>query len=448
MLVANRGEIAVRIIRACHEMDIEAVLAHSEADRHSLAARLADHTVCIGPPPSEASYLNIPHVVAAALTTGCDALHPGYGFLSENAYLAEVCGHCGITFVGPPPSVIEAFRDKVAARKLMAEAGLPILPGSLDAAPSLEAARTAAAGVGFPVMLKAAAGGGGRGMRVADSDDDIIQGYAAAHAEALSSFANGDLYVERLVSPARHIEVQIAADAHGHVVHLGERECSLQRRHQKLLEETPSPRLSPSVRTGLFEAAVRAARTVDYQSVGTMEFLVDEDDGFYFIEMNTRLQVEHAVTEMVTGIDVVKLQIRLADGETLPFHQKQVISRGHAIECRVLSEDPNRDFAPDHQVVREYTPAGGPGVRIDTHIHPGYAPPPYYDSLLAKVVCWGVDRAEAIKRMERALKETKIVGPQTTVPYHLGVLADEEFRLGRTHTRWTLGESRRSDRPG
>jgi len=438
MLVANRGEIAVRIIRACREMGIETVLAHSEADRQSLGTRLADHTVCIGPPPSDASYLNIPHVVAAALTTGCDALHPGYGFLSENAYLAEICGHCGLTFVGPPSAVIDTFRDKVAARRRMAEAGLPILPGSEEASVGLEATRATAAEVGFPVMLKAAAGGGGRGLRIADTDDDIVRSYPAAHAEALASFGNGDVYVERLVFPARHIEIQVAADDLGNVVHLGERDCSLQRRHQKLMEETPSPGLSPSLRAAICEAAIRGAGAVGYRSVGTMEFLVDEADHFFFIEMNTRLQVEHPVTEMVTGIDIVKLQIRLAEGEPLPFGQEDVSSRGHAIECRVLAEDPDRDFAPEHSTIREYYPAGGPGVRIDTHVYTGYTPPPYYDSLLAKVICWGEDRAEAIRRMERALKEIKVVGPRTTIPYHLAVLEDDEFRLGRTHTRWAL----------
>ena len=439
MLVPNRGEIAVRIIRACHEMGIECVLAHSEADRQSLGARLADHTVCIGPPPSDASYLNIPHVVAAALTTGCDALHPGYGFLSENAYLAEICGRCGLTYVGPPAAVIDTFRDKAAARRRMAEAGLPILPGSEEASASLEAIRATAAEVGFPIMLKAAAGGGGRGLRIADTDDDIIRGYPVAHAEALASFGNGDVYVERLAYPARHIEIQVAADDLGNIVHLGERDCSLQRRHQKLLEETPSPGLSPSLRAAICEAAIRGAEAAGYRSLGTMEFLVDEADHFYFIEMNTRLQVEHPVTEMVTGIDIVKLQIRLAEGEPLSFHQENIVSRGHAIECRLLAEDPEHDFAPEHSAIREYFAAGGPGVRIDTHIYAGYTPPPYYDSLLAKVICWGEDRAEAIGRMARALKEIKLVGPRTTIPYHLAVLAHDEFRLGRTHTRWALG---------
>ena len=438
MLVANRGEIAVRIIRACHELGIEAVLAHSEADRDSLGARLADRTVCIGPAPSDKSYLNIPHVVSAALTTGCDAVHPGYGFLSENAYLAEVCEHVDLIFVGPPPDVIHAFSDKVAARRLVGQAGLATVPGSDDVLPNLDAARATASDVGFPVMLKAAAGGGGRGLRVATSDEDIVRVYSIAQAEAQASFGNGDLYVERLVFPAKHIEVQVAADNFGNVVHFGERDCSTQRRHQKIIEETPSPALDEAARAQVCSAAVQAARAAGYRSLGTMEFLLDSEGRFYFIEANTRLQVEHPVTEMTTGFDLLKLQIQIAQGEELPFAQEHVAPRGHAIECRIVAEDPDRDFAPEYGEIEEYEPAGGPGVRVDSHLYRGYRPPPYYDSLLAKVVCWGQDRAEAIARMQRALTEMRIEGPRTTIPYQLAVLRDEDFHAGRGHTQWDV----------
>lgn len=439
MLVANRGEIAVRIIRACHEMGIEAVLAHSEADRDSHATRLADHTVCIGPGPTDKSYLNIPNVVSAALITGCDSLHPGYGFLAENAYLAEICEHCELVFVGPPPGVIDQFSNKVAARQLMAAAGLPVVPGSESVLPNVEAARAAGDAVGFPVVLKAASGGGGRGMRVATSDEDIVRAFPLAQAEAQASFANGDLYLERLIFHAKHIEVQVAADDYGRMIHLGERDCSLQRRHQKMIEEAPSPSLDKSRRGAICEAALRGAQFAAYRSLGTVEFLVDPDGAFYFIEMNTRLQVEHPVSEMVTGIDLVKLQIRLAQGEPLALQQDQVSWRGHAIECRVVAEDPERSFAPEYFRIQEYCPPGGPGVRVDSHIYAGYEPPPYYDSLLAKIISWGEDRAEALSRIERALSETRIVGPKTTIPYQMAVLRDERFRSGNMHTQWGLG---------
>jgi acetyl-CoA carboxylase biotin carboxylase subunit len=436
MLIANRGEIAVRLIRACHELGIEAVLAHSEADRSSLAADLADQTVCIGPGPSDKSYLNIPNVVSAALITGCDALHPGYGFLAENAYLAEVCQHCDLLFIGPPAATITEFSNKVAARHLMRRAGLALVPGSEDSVPNLDAARAAAADVGYPVMLKAAAGGGGRGMRVATSDEEMVRLFPLVEAEAKASFGDSEVYVERLVERARHIEVQIAADQDGNTIHLGERECSLQRRHQKLLEEAPSVGLTPAQREALCCAAVKGAQFAGYQSIGTMEFLADQDGNFYFIEMNTRLQVEHAVTEMVTGIDLVRLQIQIAEGRPLPITQQDVVARGHAIEVRIVAEDSRRDFAADHHPVQGYRAPGGPGVRIDSHLFAGYQPPPYYDSLLAKLVAWGTDRSQAIARLDRALREMQIDGPNTTVPYHLAVLMDDDFRQGRVHTQW------------
>ncbi|HZT05434.1 MAG TPA: acetyl-CoA carboxylase biotin carboxylase subunit [Chloroflexota bacterium] len=438
LLVANRGEIAVRIIRACRELGIETVLAHSEPDRESLGARLADQTVCIGPGPSEKSYLNIPNIVSAALITGCDALHPGYGFLAENAYLAEACTRCNLTFVGPPARVIEEFSNKVAARRLMAAAGLPIVPGSEGIVPNLEAARSAAAEVGFPVMLKADAGGGGRGMRTAANDEELVRAFQIAQAEALASFGNGDLYVERFVPMARHIEVQLAVDNDGHAVHLGERDCSLQRRHQKLLEEAPSPALSKEHRRDICETAVRGARFASFRSVGTMEFILDPDGAYYFIEMNTRLQVEHPVTEMVTGIDIAKLQIRLAAGEPLPFTQESIRVQGHAMECRIVAEDPDRDFGPEFSPIREYHAAGGPGIRVDSHVFSGYEPPPFYDSLLSKVIAWGTDREEAMRRMERALTETRIIGPKTSIPYQLAVLRDDGFRRHGAHTQWTF----------
>ncbi len=436
MLIANRGEIAVRLIRACRELGIESVLAHSEADRGSLAAEIADQTVCIGPGPSDKSYLNISNVVSAALITGCDALHPGYGFLAENAYLAEVCQHCDLLFVGPPPAVIEQFSNKVAARRLMAKAGLPLVPGSEGSVPNLDAAREAAADVGYPVMLKAAAGGGGRGMRVATSDEEMVRLFPLVQAEAQASFGDAEIYVERVIKNARHIEVQIAADVAGNTIHLGERECSIQRRHQKLLEEAPSAALAPAQREAICCAAVRGAQFAGYQSIGTMEFLVGQDGSFYFIEMNTRLQVEHAVTEMVSGLDLVKLQIRIAERQPLPLTQADVVARGHAIEARIVAEDPARGFAADHQPIAGYRAPGGPGVRIDTHLFAGYQPPPYYDSLLAKLVVWGEDRGEAVARLNRALQELRIEGPSTTIPYHLAVIADEDFQRGRVHTAW------------
>ncbi|HEY8475947.1 MAG TPA: acetyl-CoA carboxylase biotin carboxylase subunit [Chloroflexota bacterium] len=434
VLVANRGEIAVRIIRACRELGIKTVLAHSEVDRHSLPAFLADETVCIGPPAADRSYLNIPNIVSAALITGADALHPGYGFLAENPYLAEACQQCGITFIGPTPEAIERFSDKLAARQFMRRAGLPVLPGSEDAFHHVEEALDVAAELGYPLMIKAAAGGGGRGMRIVRDADELRRLFPVAHAEAQKSFGDGRLYLERLVEAARHIEIQVVADRYGHVIHLGERDCSLQRRHQKLLEEAPSPAVSLQLREAIGAMAVRGAAEAGYESVGTVEFLLDQDERFYFIEMNTRIQVEHPVTEMVTGEDLVKWQIRLAAGERLTLRQEDIALVGHAIECRVTAEDPERDFAPAAGPVEGYLPPGGPGVRVDSHLYPGYEVPPYYDSLLAKIITWGKDRAEAITRMERALRECRIEGVVTNIPYHLRVLASPEFRAGGVYT--------------
>jgi acetyl-CoA carboxylase biotin carboxylase subunit len=377
-------------------------------------------------------------VVSAAMTTGCDALHPGYGFLSENSYLAEVCEHCDLTFIGPPAQVIDSFSNKVAARQLMAQAGLATVPGTPDAMTNVDAARVAAAEVGYPVILKAAAGGGGRGMRVATTEDELTRLFPIATGEAQANFGDGDIYIERYLARARHVELQVVADNYGKVIHLGERDCSLQRRHQKYLEETPSPALTPELRARMSATAVKGAAFAGYRSLGTMEFLVDAQGEFFFIEMNTRVQVEHPVTEMVTGLDLVKLQVRLAAGEPLPINQDDVQFRGHAMEVRILAEDASRDFSPSFGAISDYQPAGGPGVRIDSHIFAGYEPPPFYDSLLAKLIVWGDDREEALVRLERALRETRIDGPVTTVPFLLNVVRDPEFRAGRAHTQHTI----------
>jgi acetyl-CoA carboxylase biotin carboxylase subunit len=430
VLVANRGEIAVRIIRACKELAISTVIAHSEADRDSLGVLLADESICIGPPASERSYLNIANVVSAAQIAHADAIHPGYGFLAENAYLAEVCEEVGITFIGPRPSSIQAFSDKVSARNLMKAAGVPVVPGTDDTLHGIDSALAAARDLGFPVMLKAVAGGGGRGMRVARDPDELAHVFPLAQLEAQTHFGHGGLYLERLIERGHHIEIQIAADCQGNIVHLGERECSVQRRHQKMIEESPSPLLSPARRAEMGRIACSGVASVGYQNLGTVEFLVDADANFYFLEMNTRLQVEHPVTELVTSVDLVKLQIALAAGEALPFGQHDIVWHGHAIECRVTSEDPSRDFAPSAGHIHTAHFPGGPWVRVDTHVFPGYTTPPYYDSLLAKVVVWGRDRPEAIARMRRAVDETHIRGVQTNLDYLALVLSHPRFEAG------------------
>src|SRR5579859_2411948 len=431
LLIANRGEIAVRIIRACMELGIQTVIAHSEADRDSLGVLLADESICIGPPSSERSYLNIANVVSAAQIAHADAIHPGYGFLAENAYLAEVCEDVGITFIGPRPDSIRKFSDKVTARNLMKAAGVPVLPGTVEALTSPDQALVAAKEVSFPLMLKATAGGGGRGMRVAHNADELSHVFPTAQLEAQSAFGNGGLYLERLIEKAHHVEIQVAADTKGTVIHLGERECSVQRRHQKLIEESPSPILNPKQRADMARVACKALQSIGYENVGTVEFLVDAQQGkFYFLEVNTRLQVEHPITELTTSIDMVKLQISLAAGEPLPFKQKDVQWRGHAIECRITSEDPKRDFAPDAGHIPMAHFAGGPWVRVDTHVFPGYTTPPYYDSLLAKLVVWGRDRTEATARMRRALDETAIEGVQTNLGYLALVLSHPRFEAG------------------
>jgi acetyl-CoA carboxylase, biotin carboxylase subunit len=430
ILIANRGEIAVRIIRACQEMDIRTVIAHSEADRDSLGVLLADESICVGPPASDRSYLNIANVVSAAQITGADAIHPGYGFLSENGYLAEVCEEVGIAFIGPRPASIQAFADKVSARNLMHAAGVPVLPGSDEPLATVDAALTAARDLRFPLMLKAVAGGGGRGMRVAHDADELAHVFPTAQLEAQSHFANGNLYLEQLVERGRHVEIQIAVDRQGNVVHFGDRECSVQRRHQKMIEESPSPALNDKRRAKMARIACDGVTRIGYENVGTVEFLLDTDANFYFLEMNTRLQVEHPVTELVTGVDLVKLQIALADGQPLPIKQRDVEWRGHAIECRITSEDPARGFAPDAGHIHTAHFPGGPWVRVDTHVFPGYTMPPYYDSLLAKVVVWGRDRAEALARMRRAIDETQIQGVRTNLKYLALVLSHPRFEAG------------------
>jgi acetyl-CoA carboxylase, biotin carboxylase subunit len=434
VLIANRGEIALRVLRACHDLGIRAVVAYSDADRESLPVRLADEAVCIGPGMAARSYNSIPAIVSAALLTGCDALHPGYGFLAENAYLADICAQVGVSFIGPRPATIAQMGNKAEARSTMAAAGVPLVPGTDGPVGNLGDARSAAAAIGFPLLIKAVAGGGGRGMRVVHDEGDLERLLAVAQAEAQAAFGNGEVYLERYVARPRHVEVQVLGDSHGRIVAIGERDCSIQRRHQKLIEEAPAPRLDPATRGALLAAAVAGARAVGYENAGTLEFLLDGDGRFYFMEMNTRIQVEHPVTEMVTGIDLVAWQIRIAAGEPLTIEQEACVANGHAIECRITAEDAAADFAPGVGTVSTYVAPGGPGVRVDSHLYTGYVVPPFYDSLLAKVVTWGADRNEAAARMERALTETTIVGLPQTAPFLRRLVADEAFRAGALHT--------------
>ena len=434
ILIANRGEIALRILRACRELGVKSVIAYSEADRDSLPVRLSDEAVCIGPAPASGSYNNIPAIISAALLTGCDALHPGYGFLAENPSLAEVCEECNITFIGPRADVLAEMGDKARARALMKHAGVPIAPGTEEPIRDGQEARSIARGIGFPVLIKAVAGGGGRGMRVAHDEHELSRLIGVAQSEAAASFGNDAVYIERFLDRPRHVEVQILADNHGHVVALGERDCSIQRRYQKLIEESPAPNLSKKVRENLAKAAVKAARSINYTGAGTFEFLVDREEKFYFTEANTRIQVEHPVTEMVTGIDIVKWQIRVAAGEPLDFGQRDVQISGHAIEARVNAETPDRDFAPSCGVVTDLVLPGGVGVRVDSHLYEGYVVPPHYDSLLAKVIGWGATRDEAIARLQRALGETVIVGVDTTTVFSQELIADPLYRSGELTT--------------
>ncbi len=431
VLIANRGEIALRVVRACRDMGIATVVAYSEADRDSLAVRFADEAVCVGPAPSGKSYLNTPAIISAALITGADALHPGYGFLSENTYIADICEKVGITWIGPRPSCIEKMGDKAMARKTMIEAGLPVVPGVEGVLTSLDHAKLEAAKIKYPVMLKALAGGGGRGIRVIESETALEKIYPIARAEADKAFSSPELYLEKFVPKPRHIEIQVLADNYGNTIHLGERDCSIQRRYQKIMEEAPAPNLSDKLRQKIGEAAVKGAKYINYNSVGTMEFLLDPEGNFYFMEMNTRIQVEHPVTEQVTGIDLVKWQIKVAAGERLTLSQKDVRIRGNAIECRVNAEDPASNFRPDAGNIDLFIPPGGIGVRVDTHLYSGYVMPPFYDSLLAKVIAFADTREEAVARMARALHETVVVGVKTTIPFQQFLLADPEYQAGK-----------------
>lgn len=444
ILIANRGEIALRIIRACQELNIETVAVFSEADRDALHVKAADQAICIGPNSSTKSYLNIPNILSAAELTGVDAIHPGYGFLSENARFAEICESSGITFIGPDPKAIETMGDKAEARKTMIEAGVPVVPGSKEVITDVNAAAKIADEIGYPVLIKASAGGGGKGMRVAQNEKELVKSIQAAQTEAQAAFGNAEVYLEKYVEEPRHIEFQILADKFGNVVHLGERDCSLQRRHQKLLEESPSSALTPELRQAMGEAAVKAAKSANYSSVGTIEFLLDKHNQFYFIEMNTRIQVEHPVTELVTGVDLLKEQIKIAAGEPLTLKQEDIQVRGWAIECRINAENTEKNFMPSPGTIEYYHVPGGPGVRVDSAVYQGYTIPPYYDSMVGKLIVWGNDREEAIERMKRALEEFVIEGIHTTIPFHLKVLDNAFFRRGEVYTnfiqRRILGE--------
>ena len=435
ILIANRGEIACRIIWTCKEMGIKTVAVHSEADREALHVRYADEAICIGAPPSAQSYLNIPSIISAAEITNVDAIHPGYGFLAESATFAKVCEDCNIKFIGPRADVIAMMGDKVEARRTMQAAGVPILPGSPEPIESADDALIIAKEIGFPLIIKAAAGGGGRGMRIVREAEDLAMQLETAQAEALAAFKNGAVYIERYIERPRHIEIQILADEHGNCVHLGERECTIQRRHQKLLEEAPSPAITPAQREKMGAVAVNACTEIGYTNAGTFEFLLDEDGSFYFMEMNTRIQVEHPVTEMVTLADIVRNQIRVACGDDLQYKQSDVQIVGHAIECRINAEDPEK-FTPSPGKITAFNIPGGPGVRVDTAVYPGYVVPPYYDSMIAKLIVHARTRDLAIARMQRALEMMVVEGIKTTIPLHQKIMADEKFQKGDFSTKF------------
>ncbi|NEQ82260.1 MAG: acetyl-CoA carboxylase biotin carboxylase subunit [Moorea sp. SIO2I5] len=440
ILIANRGEIALRIIRTCEEMGIPTVAVHSTIDQHALNVQLADEAVCIGDPPSNKSYLNIPNIIAAALTRNATAIHPGYGFLSENARFAEICADHQISFIGPTPEAIRAMGDKSTAKETMQRAGVPTVPGSDGLVSSEEEAYAIARQIGYPVMIKATAGGGGRGMRLVQDDSQLIKLFQAAQGEAQAAFGNGGVYIEKFIQRPRHIEIQILADNYGNAIHLGERDCSIQRRHQKLLEEAPSPVLDPELRAKMGNAAVMAAKSINYVGVGTVEFLLDASGEFYFMEMNTRIQVEHPVTEMITGLDLIAEQIKIAQGEKLSLTQDQITLKGHAIECRINAEDPDHGFRPQPGRISAYLPPGGPWVRMDSHVYPDYEIPPYYDSLIGKLIVWGATREAAIQRMKRALRECAITGVTTTLTFHQKILETPAFLEGQVYTNFVEKE--------
>mgnify|MGYP006162400615 FL=1 len=436
ILIADRGEIALRVIRTCKDLGIRTVAVYSEADAHALHVLFADEDVCIGPPAGETSYRNVNNIISAAELTNADAIHPGYGPLAENAEFAGVCSSSGIKFIGPPASAIDKMGNKATARSTMNAAGVPVIPGSKEMLANVEEAHLRADEIGYPVRLKASAGGGGRGMRVVNAPEEMEEAWNLARLEARTAFTSDALYMERSINSARHIEVQILGDEHGNVVHVGERECSIQRRHQKLLEESPSPAVNEELRQRLGEAAVEGAKSIGYASVGTVEFLVDEKLDFYFMEMNTRIQVEHPVSESISGLDLIAEMIRIASGEPLGYEQRDVPIAGHAIECRINAEDPERNFMPSAGKITALHMPGGPGIRVDSHLYQGYAVPPYYDSLLAKLIASGRDRQQAIARMRRALSEFTIEGVATTIPFHRMLMENEDFLQGNFDTEW------------
>ncbi|MEH7417649.1 acetyl-CoA carboxylase biotin carboxylase subunit [Neobacillus drentensis] len=437
LLIANRGEIAVRIIRACREMGIESVAVFSEADREALHVQLADEAYCIGPTASKDSYLNVTNIISVARLTSCDAIHPGYGFLAENADFAELCRECNITFVGPSPEAITKMGTKDIARETMREAGVPIVPGSTGIINDIDEALELVKQIDYPVIIKATAGGGGKGIRVAKNEQELVKGINITQQEALTAFGNSGVYIEKYIEDFRHVEIQVLGDKHGNTIHLGERDCSIQRRLQKLLEESPSPALDGEIREEMGTAAVKAAKAVDYSGAGTVEFIYDyRNRKFYFMEMNTRIQVEHPVTEMVTGTDLIKEQIRVANGEKLTLKQQDVTFTGWAIECRINAENPEKNFLPSAGKIKMYLPPGGLGVRIDSAAYPGYTIPPYYDSMIAKVIAYGSTREEAISRMKRALSEFVVEGIHTTIPFHLKLLEHEKFVEGNFNTKF------------
>jgi acetyl-CoA carboxylase biotin carboxylase subunit len=440
LLIANRGEIALRILRSCRELGIATVAVHSTVDRNALHVQLADEAVCVGEAPSSRSYLNVPNILAAATSRGADAIHPGYGFLAENADFAEKCLDHGITFVGPSPASILAMGDKSTAKATMQRVGVPTIPGSEGLLRDPAEAAGLAERMGYPVMIKATAGGGGRGMRLVPAPEQLEALFKAAQGEAEAAFGNPGLYMEKFIDRPRHVEVQVLADRHGNVVHLGERDCSIQRRHQKLLEEAPSPGLEESLRRRMGDAAVAAARSIGYEGAGTVEFLVDRSGAFYFMEMNTRIQVEHPVTEMVTGIDLIAEQLRIAGGEPISMRQEDIRLCGHAIECRINAEDPRHNFRPAPGRITGWLPPGGPGVRVDSHVYTGYEIPPFYDSLIGKLIVWGVDRDHALRRLRRALSECAVTGIPTTIDFHLALLDRPEFQRGEVYTKFVEQE--------
>jgi acetyl-CoA carboxylase, biotin carboxylase subunit len=439
ILIANRGEIAVRIIRACRELGISTIAIYSEADKEALHTTLADEAYCVGPAMSRDSYLNMTNIMSAATLLEADAIHPGYGFLAENATFAELCASCNITFIGPTPEAIEKMGDKTTARETMKASGVPVVPGTEGVIEDIGEALITAREIGFPVIVKATAGGGGKGMRVVHSEEELINAVTLAQREAEANFGNPGVYLEKFLVEPRHIEIQVLADKHGNVIHLGERDCSIQRRYQKLIEEAPSPAISPEVRERMGQAALAAARSVDYSGAGTIEFLFDRDQNFYFMEMNTRIQVEHPVTEFITGVDLVKEQILVAAGEPLSVRQEDISINGWSIECRINAERPEKNFMPSPGTIEFYLPPGGIGVRVDSACYQGYTITPYYDSMIAKVIVWGKDRDEAVARMSRALREFAIHGVHTTIPFHLKMMSHPKFVQGDFHIQFLEG---------